>query len=762
MMKTYICVLSVVGLSATFFGQAIAQTATSNQAPPATAGGNQSMDEIVVTAQRRSESLQDVPMSITALTGAQLESAGAITTQDLQLVTPGLNWSRGTSVSQPNIRGIGTTDAAAGDEANVATYIDGVYQPWESTTLMQLSNVERVEVLKGPQGTLYGRNATGGAINIITARPSLDDWTGNAELTGGRFDYQKETGYLSGPLIKDELAFGLAATNFKDDGYVNDVYLNRTIGGDEGTNVRAKLLFKPTDGVEFQLNGLYVWSIESSPLTGQALNGNTSVKNFTPIQNPNNLPLDILVPTAKWTTSMAVIPSFKLNQSMVDAHMSIDLGWATLTGLASYESTFGTFNSQSDWSPLELGITYFAERGRAQNQELVLTSNGASRLTWLVGGQTFEGSDYYSPVNTSTLLPSGFHFPYDFYYGQATTAYAAFAEATYQIVDALYLTGGVRYNHDKKTSANETPPGSPLISDSTDFNNTSPRAVLRYEFSPKSSAYFSYTQGFKSGTYNAVTPLGAETPAKPETVKAYEIGLKTTPTPGVTINAAVYHYDYTDLQEQIIENVPGTAANETITLNAPQAKIDGVELDGDFRPMRNLGLGVGMNWMNPRITNFNNASVLLPRTATAPGGTPGTTSSGTTCAAGVAPLCGNYAVPFGVSIDGDQLIRAAKFTVNLDANYKVPLPFGALAFDVNGFYSTKYYLDLNNTVSQGAYKVVNASVSFISPDEHWTVKFFGENLTDEYYVMSFLQTASTNNAAYNKPRWFGGSIAYRF
>ena len=256
-MKGYGCILSVAGLAATMSGQAIAQTASTQtpQAPPGTST-NQSMDEIVVTAQRRSESLQDVPMSITALTGAQLESAGAITTQDLQLVTPGLNWARGTSVSQPNIRDIGTTDAAAGDEANVATYIDGVYQPWESSTLMQLSNVERVEVLKGPQGTLYGRNATGGAINIITAQPSLGDWTGSAELTGGRFDYQKETGYLSGPIIKDELAFGLAATNFKDDGYVNDVYLHRTIGADEGTNVRAKLLLKPTEGVEFQLNGL--------------------------------------------------------------------------------------------------------------------------------------------------------------------------------------------------------------------------------------------------------------------------------------------------------------------------------------------------------------------------------------------------------------------------------------------------------------------------------------------------------------------------
>jgi iron complex outermembrane receptor protein len=752
-MKKRLLSAAVIVFAAASSGRAVARTTAPAGADAQTVG------EIVVTAQRRSEALQNVPMSITALTGAQLEASGVITTQGLQLVTPGLNWARSTTVSQPTIRGVGSRNASAGDEPNVATYIDGVYQPEQSATLMELSNIERVEVLKGPQGTLYGRNATGGAINVITKRPSLDDWTGDAKLTGGDFHYRKASTYLSGPLIKDKLALGLAAVGFKDHGYVHNVYLDSTQGAYEGASIRVKLLYQPTDRVELQLNGLYVWSRDSSALSGQPRNGNTNAKNATLAQNPNHIPLDILAPSGRWTTATGIVPTFSLNQYILDGHMSVDLGWATLSGLISYGTTRGVYNSQSDGSPLLLGTTYFPQRAQANNQELVLTSNGKSRLTWLVGAQRFESKSFYTPVATTSLWPTGVRSPFAFYYGQNTRAYALFAEATYELVDNLYLTGGLRYSRDRKTSYNQTPPTTgPVVTASTAFDNTSPRAVLRYEFSPRSNVYASFTKGFKSGTYNAVSRIGALTPAQPEKITAYEVGVKTTPIPQVTINAAAYHYVYRNLQTEVILTIPGTSALQTLVENAPEAKIDGFDLDATYRPIEDLRFTVGMSVMNPRITDFKNSSALLPRTAVPPG----STASATTCAVGVQPPCGNYASPTPVNVTGNQLIRAPRFTLNVAVSYQVPLEWGTLAFDANAYFSDKYFFDLTNRLSQPPHKVINASVSFTTIDKHWTLRAFGQNLTNQYYTLSLLRSTSLDNAAYNKPRWFGGSIEYRF
>lgn len=718
-------------------------------ASPSTTAGVQDSD-IVVTAQRRSESLQKVPISVSALTAAQLQSAGVNATQDLGQVTPGLNWGRSTSVSQPTIRGVGSRNVSAGDETNVATYIDGVYQPEAASTLVELSNIERIEVLKGPQGTLFGRNATGGAINIVTRKPDLLSPTGNATLSYGRFNYLKGAAYVSVPLVAEKVGVGVAATVFRDDGYLRNVFLNRRQGVRKGGVVRGKLLLQPSDAIEIQINGMYSHLYDETAASGQPLAGNSIVRNYQDnlTLNPLRLPLSVLIPTAKYTTSTYKVPYFRLDQYMVDAHLSADLGFATLDLLGAHNRTDGYFSSSSDGSPLALADANFVQTARSWIEEATLASPSGQRLTWLLGVQAFQAKSLYDPLelvgrNTQTGVPTTTNLRY----GVKTNSIAGFVEATYELLQDLFLTGGLRFTREKKTSIYE-PIASAVLPASADatFKNTSPRAVVRWQALPELSIYGSFTRGFKSGTFNSVTRVGALNPAREERISAYEIGFKSNPARGVTINAAAFHYRYTDLQTSVVTNNPTGPGIVTLLLNAPEARINGAELEGNFQLDSRLRATLGVSLLDPKIIDFKSASVAVPR-AVCP-------------TAGIQPPCGNVtAGPLDVS--GNDLIRAPRFTLNVGLNYALPVGNDKLVFDANAFLSGKYFFDLTNRVKQPAYEIVNGSITYVI-DERLRFSVFGQNLTNNYTILSLLISSNLDNAAYQKPRWFGVSAGYSF
>jgi iron complex outermembrane receptor protein len=711
-------------------------------------------DTIIVTAQRRSESLQSVPMSITALTGDGLRSAGVSSVQDIGLVTPGLVWAQSGGSSQPTIRGVGTRNTTAGEEPNVATFIDGVYQPEMNGIAQELANIERVEVLKGPQGTLFGRNATGGAINIVTRKPSFET---TGEFTGsiGRFDYLRGTAYLSGPIISDKLAVSVAATGYKDDGYINNVFLNRTQGARKGTATRVKLLFVPSSKVEFQLNGMYVYNYDGAPLSGQAIDGNSAVRTPTALQNPNNIPLDIRLPTARFTTASAFVPYYSFHQYMVDQHLSIDLDWATLNALASYSELNGNLVQSSDVSPLQLSGAEFRQRTHAYNQEVTLTSSGTGRFTWLVGADGFQAKSFYDPLTLRSLGAGTLSRN-----GITTRAYAMFGEGTFELADHLFLTGGLRYSHDKKISYREVAPGTPASSvtgATKSFHDLSPRAVIRYQPAANLNLYASYTRGFKSGTFNPVVASGAVTPVRPEKVEAYEVGVKSIVAPGFTLNASAFHYRYTDLQVQVVVLLPGGAV-ATASANAPRAVIDGLELEGRARISPNFHLTGGLSLLRPKIKDFPNASILVPKT---PG--TGATSTANTCAASAGTAgCGNFSTVGNVA--GNDLIRAPHWTISIGGDYETPLAGGSLRLDATAFFSGRYFNDLTNrrAISQPSYEVVNTSAGWTTPDGHWTFSVFGRNLTNQYYLLGVFPSGNLDSGSYAKPRWFGASARFGF
>jgi len=705
------CLLGVV---------AVQQPVLAQESDPTARGGaeatDQSLPDIVVTATRRAQSLQHVPATVAAFSGDQLVSAGISKTTGLEQVTPGLVIGQTANAVQPTIRGVGTRGAGQGDESNIAMYIDGVYQPSMLNNNFDLLNIERVEVLKGPQGTLFGRNATGGAINVITRKPS-QTFSGSAEASYGRYDTVTGSAYLTGPLATS-ISADLATIYSRTDGYIDD--LVRGGKTDEGYNfaVRSRLRVQPTDAIDFVLAGSYAKAHDRSPFAFQPINNNTRARVTTP---------GVLLPSRLRQTAAGIQPDGRSRQWDINLTGSIDLGSVSLETSTDYQNNRSSFLTDSDATPANLGsqdarIQYT----RAWSQELRLLSQGKGRFQWVIGGMAFQSvagyDNYFS--NVTTLIKGV----------QRSRAYSGFGEATLEAVDHLFLTAGLRYS-------NETRIFDPFVNvafprQSRTFRRWSPKAAIRYEFSPDADVYFSYTEGFKSGVYNATTVQ--LTPVNEEVVRSFEAGLKLRPAPWARANFSAFHYDYTGLQLQTRDGLTGLSLFQ----NAGKAKIDGAEAEVDLAPGGGFSLRLGAAWSHGRFTDFRNAQVTVPVVVN------GTAVGGNTQAL--------------ADVTGKDLIRAPRFTATAAPSLAVPAGSGELRFNANLNYNSGYSLDVLNRVKQPSYLWANANVSYVSAGDRFRVTAWAENLFNEDVVLFFTTSATGDFASYRKPVTYGVTIATKF
>jgi iron complex outermembrane receptor protein len=599
MLKTHLYV-SVVAICA-------ASSAASAQGVDPDVG--QGFNDIVVTAQRREQKLQDVPASVTSLSGDSLLSKGVQNTQDLTIAVPGLFWARSTNFNQPTIRGVGNRNAAPGDEPNVATYLDGVYQPDQIGTLFELSGIERVEVLKGPQGTLFGRNATGGVIKIVTKKPSFD-FSGSASATYGRFNNKKGTFYATGPIIPDKIAASIAAVAFGDDGYVKNLYLGKTMGKSSGLAIRPKLYVQVSDDVTLELNGLYTKSNNNVLLAGYALDGNSIARIVVtrPNINTEGLTLDQALTSQPYTTTSAISPVSRITSNLVDAHLKADLGFATLSGVLGYGHSSGFSSNVSDASPFSLSMTQYDLKAKYLETEWVLTSPNEGTFTWIAGAQAFKGNAGFTPViSTTKNSTTGLVTVTRQTSGQRTRAWSAFAEGTYKLTPKFDLTAGLRYSWDEKDGFQQTN-NLPQIGLKASFDNFSPRVVVKYQFSPDANAYASFTKGYKSGIIN-ISAAGAAK-INPEKITAYEVGFKGTLGRKVRLSLAAFHYDYKDLQ--IASFVFVNNVSTSTVQNAGSVNINGFEGNATVLVAGGFTVDASVSVLDTKIGNFPNAVVQVP------------------------------------------------------------------------------------------------------------------------------------------------------
>lgn len=730
MFKKILSALAVLACSAS--GTAFAQDSGADaQSPdanpnktPAVAETSGGLEDIVVTATRREERLQDVPVAVTAITNAALGGAGVGILRELTLVVPGFQGGRNSGVNQPTIRGVGSSGVGMADEANVATYIDGVYHPFSFTSSLDLVEIERIEVLRGPQGTVFGRNATGGLVNVITPDPSFTT-KGRVEARFGRMrndanEIDLRT-YVTGGL-NDKIAMDFAGLYRDNGGFITDLVRGGGLGDSRMFNVRSKLLFEPSETARIILMANYV-DHESSVNTVRPYGSNTAAATIP----------GVILPKGPWEASLTEVPISNYEQVTINLHTAFDLGSVSLQTTTGYIDNNGKQFTDSDASNILLGQIPFDTSGKSFSQEVRLLSTGRGRFKWIAGLYFFKLDAGFEniqlqnsagpgqPVTVTRLDPSS-----------KVKSYAAFGEGTYEVIDSLFLTAGVRYTEETRrftTLRNLVP--LPFGRAKASFNKWTYRVALRYNFADSANVYASYGTGFKSGVFNELGVLGTAT--RPETIKAAEIGLKADPLSWLRTNLSIYRYKYNDLQVQARD----AAGVSYILQNAANAEIYGGELEVTAAVTKDLNLRGALVYTHAEYTSFPAAQGFVPR-----------------------PTGGNQVVPSDAS--GNHMIRAPRHTINLGFDWGRDVGSGRLQIVGNLFHSARVYYDFLNLASQKPYTTLSGEMSWTSPNEAWRFSIWAKNITNEAYVQTLRPGALGTDAIFERPRQVGLGAAYRF
>lgn len=673
------------------------------------------LEDIIVTATRREERLQDIPVSVTAVTGKTLGGAGITHVRELTQVVPGLYGGRNASVNQPVIRGVGSSGVSVGDESNVATYIDGIYQADPFSTSLDLVEVERVEVLRGPQGTVFGRNATGGLINIITPDPSftargrVSGKVGGMRNDANSYDLRA---YVTGGLARG-LAADLAMLYRKNDGYIDNLVTGGYFGSQRVISVRSKLLFAPTDRMQFILTGEYADSNDEQPAF-QPYNGNTAGRRF-----PSGI-----IAKKPFQISYDFEPKSDYERYNLSLRTRFEFDSFNLETSTGYMRTDIEQHGDSDASNVRLGYTDIDVKPRTISQEVRILSTDGGRFNWIVGAYAFHlrGTMPAEVGNTPgppVPVTRSFFSP-----RLRTTSYAGFAEGTYEIADRLFLTVGGRYTTEDRTFR-QTFNGNPLPfgKAKTSFNKFTYRGALRYEFADDANIYVTHGTGFKSGVFNA---LGLSPQAtQPETITAYEVGLKIDPLDWLRTNASAYYYDYKDLQV-----TARSATGSFVLQNAATAEVYGGEIEIIASPFADLDLRASAAYTHAEYSKFEAAQIFKPR----PDG-------GNTIAVG--------------NVSGNSMTRAPRYTVSLGANYGWDMGGGRGDLTANFYRSSKVYYDFLNVAKQKAYSLLNGEVGWTTPDEAWRFSLWATNITDAEVYQQLQPGGPATTAIYQKPRVIG-------
>jgi len=667
--------------------------------------------EIVVTAQKRSERLTDVPISITAISGETLEASGVRSLTDLTTVTPGLYFASNGAFAQPVVRGVSASVTGAGADANVAIYVDGVYQPNQTGNLGDLLDIEQIEVLKGPQGTLFGRNATGGAINIRTSKPSF---TPNAKFSAsyGTFDDLRVTAQASTGL-SDTLAASISALYGQDEGYTQNLGTENKTSKAKSKAIRGKLLWEPSEAASFLLTGDYSKRSDSSPFALQPFNGN----------NNNLTRAGVIKVTSKREVSLTFDPQIESETRGASLRGEFDLGFASLTSISSWRTRENYILTDSDRTNLALIRADIYEDQETWTQELNLVSPSEGAFRWFTGFFFYKDDDTYKQiVNLGNPTINNVK----------TTAYAPFGEVNVDITSGLTAIGGIRYNVEKKEYVGVRAPAT--IKGEKTFKNTTPRLGLRYAVNNNSNLYATWSRGFKSGNFDSGS--FNTNIILPEEIDAYEVGYKYGK--GATsLNIAGYSYNYKNIQFQALN--PSGAGN--LVFNAARAKIYGVDMDFSVRPADGLTLRGGLAYTHARYKDFPRALIYQPIAA---GGNV------------LVPLAGTNPVTGQVNADGaadNKLSRMPDFGASMNVNYEYGLANGStVQFNTNAYYSGSFYWTPQNRLKQGAHAIVNGEVSWTSEDKRLRLSLWGRNLTDKTYGLYVVDALGGDSAAYARPR----------
>lgn len=671
----------------------------------------QAPEEIIVTAQKRAEDAQKVPITLTAFGAEDLERRNIRDVGDLGTFTPGLitsKFSYGTPIFA--IRGADNTFSAAGATKPVGVFVDEVYIPRFSASNFSLFDVLSVSVLKGPQGTLFGRNVTGGAILVQTREPSLQKLEANARVGSGNYGLNEISGYLSMPL-SDSAASSISIDRQKRDGYGKDTLNGRDEDDADSWAGRAALLFNPSDAFKLRLSGDY----------SRDKNGGRAMSAFDHSDNDRR------------SSELGVEQTYDRDIVGGSARMEIGDGPLTLTSVTGYRHS----NSFEIFSRTGLSFrsltSNFQEIGEERERDSAISQE--ARLNYensafnLIAGVFYFQDDSERSLRKYRLAARTGATSLDNFYDQKveTTSTAPFADATWHVTDQFDLTGGARYTYERKdaemTLTNRTAPaGSFNGKDDHDWSEVTYRAVATYRPTPAVTLYGSYATGFTAGGYNteADTAVAFHAPFDPETSESYEIGLKSRFAAGRgRFNIAGFSTKYENKQEFVFNGL--TFVGNII--NATEATSRGVEAELAFSPIRALSLNATFGYSDTKY--------------------------------------GRYVIPGGASQTGNELGKSPPVSYSLAADLDQPIAWGSLLANISFTHEDSYFPSASNTLPIPATDILDAQIGIGSADEHWRLMLWGRNLTDREYPL-ILSNFVVNAEWLAPPRTYGLRISYRY
>jgi len=719
-----------------FLGATTAPLAAVAQTAPDAQGD--ALSEVVVTALRRDTVLQSTPAAVTALSGEDMAARGISTLEDLSATVPNVSFGKNIGQAHIAIRGIGADSVVAGQDPRVAFYQDGVYIARPDAQVTGMFDVGSVQVLKGPQGTLYGRNATGGAIVVTSAAPT-DAFEGYSRLGYGNYNTVKVETAASIPLAPT-VSTRFAVHYDRHDGYGKNIVTGTDIDDRNEVGARASLLWKPLDGLELLTIGDY--SREHDRANGLHYFG---------AAQPGVIPLGLTLGGTALLNSRDIAsdidPKVEITTWGVTEQAKYDAGWARFRSTTAFRKVESVNLTDIDGTTVQLGFDRLFDNAKQISQELTADGN-VGRVSWLAGGQYFyeDIGPAGSQIPISSAVVGGPLSLRDAFFSlgfQKTYGAAGYGQLSYELVDGLKLTAGGRYSTEKKDLqdtfqldfSRPYKPGDPLVPTvgfprrlDNRFSRFTPTATLEYQIDRNLFAYFTYGQGFKSGGYN----FGVNQPAyQPEKITSYEGGIKSTLVGGaVTANLIGFHYDYSDLQ------VTQVRGNTSVTENAATAKVNGVELELAVRPIHSLTVGGNFAYLDSKYDRFTSVDPSNP-------------------AGGLQDLSGNRLaqapkVSFSAYAQNSWDIREYELIARADYTY-------------TGY---QFFTPFENPlIAQKAYDVASASLTLKSPSR-WSVEGYVHNLGNtkaiqQTYVSSTLFHIPVLGTLI-PPRIYGVTFGYNF
>jgi iron complex outermembrane recepter protein len=740
--------------------------------PPQSSAPAESTDElaaIVVTANHREENNQTVPIAITAISGDTATKLGVTNLESLGDSVPGAVFERQSNGSIPFLRGVGNPNSTSGDEPSIATYVDDVYLPFPGAGVSNYNSIDRIEIEKGPQGTEFGRNATGGVIQVHTKdptpEPGLDVSAGYAN-----FDTYSTSMYATGA-IGPNLSANLAGYWSRQyDGWGHNLTTNDPSYRSWDTGGRAKVLWTPSDKTSLLVTIDTDTTVLEEGLDYRAIKGTESEGGT-------------LAPGGFYDYYSPEDDHSKLTTDGISAKATHDFGWASLVSISA-------FRHSENPAIYNLGLgngvfnepTYIVGKDDSYTEEIRLLSPDHGKLKWSAGIFYFNDVAKYDPLNIDVVIAN---LNLNNVGVQHTASYAGFVDATYEVLPATHVTVGTRYTEDFRKARGTldidggyVPPGAlgpnaPGGEGSTTFSDWSGRAILDHYFTDDLMTYIGWNRGFKSGLYNLAFVTGSILPpVKPEIIDAFTAGEKAEFLDHkLRVNAEGFYYNYTNIQVQEV------VADASQTTNAAGAKIKGFDLDITMLPIERLTVVANFEVLDGYFTNFPNGAYNVYQPV---GGGDCTLTPGNLC--GLAPGSpylpphfspGNgTTVPASWNLAGNKTPNSPHFSSTFSARYSIPTSIGPVDASIALNHTGDYFFQADNgrgqqppsmidNNKQPTLNLVNASVGWASAD-NWAVRFWGKNLTNiQYYSFGF-ETAPATQVSAAPPRTFGITVSKHF